>query len=183
MKADAALPAGWTRRRWLRALPGGAAVLSAGAVPTIGAAAIAAPTPAPIDWPALVAVDGSPLDPAAWQGVPTVVVFWATYCAFCLRHNAHVERLHRTVDPARLRILGVALDRDAAGVRQYLRRHAYGFPVVLDGGQLRQRFTPRRVIPMTCTLDGDGRLLQCIPGEMAEDDVMQLGRLALPALR
>jgi len=164
-------PAGWSRRRWLRGLP------------ALAATAAGAATVPPIAWPTLFAPDGRAVDIAGWQGVPVVVVFWATWCAFCERHNARVDQLHRTLDPARLRVLGVALDRDGAAVQRYLRRHDYRFPVVLDGGQLRTRFTPRRIIPMTCTVDAEGRLRQCIPGEMAEDDVMELARLALPAVR
>ena len=34
--------------------------------------------------------------------------------------------------------------------------------------------SPRRAIPMTCTIDRQGRLIQAIPGEMFEDDVMDL---------
>jgi hypothetical protein len=94
-----------------------------------------------------------------------------------------VEKLHRSLDPGRLRVLGVALDRDGAAVQRYLRRQGHHFPVVLDGGQLHPRFTARRIIPMTCTVGADGRLRQCIPGEMAEDDVMELARLALPPAR
>ncbi len=168
-------PTGWSRRAWLRALPG---LASAPAAATAGATA-----PPPILWPTLLAPDGRPVHGSDWQGVPVIVVFWATWCAFCERHNARVDKLHRTLDPARLRILSVALDRDGAAVQQYLRRRDYRFPVALDGGQLRARFTARRIIPMTCTVDAEGRLRQCIPGEMAEDDVMELARLALPAAR
>ncbi|KPF50337.1 hypothetical protein IP87_10605 [beta proteobacterium AAP121] len=135
----------------------------------------------PIDWPWLRSVKGQELPPAHWAGVPAVVVFWATWCGYCRRHNAHLDRLHRSVDPARLRILGVALDRQAADVQRYLQQTGYGFTVVADGAALRERFTARRVIPMTCTVGADGRLQQAIPGEMSADDVMALARLALPA--
>ncbi|MDO9073671.1 MAG: TlpA disulfide reductase family protein [Rubrivivax sp.] len=171
MKPAPPPPAAWSRRSWLRALP------------AFAATAATAAAPHPVVWPILFGPDGRPIDTAGWQGVPVVVVFWATYCAFCERHNARIDKLHRTLDPARLRILGVAMDRDGAAVQQYVRRHDYRFPVVLEGGQLRARFTPRRVIPMTCTVDAEGRPRQCIPGEMAEDDVMELARLALPAAR
>ena len=49
---------------------------------------------------------------------------------------------------------------------------------VQDDGRLRGRFTERRVIPMTCTVAADGRVQRCIPGEMAEDDVLELARIA-----
>jgi thiol-disulfide isomerase/thioredoxin len=106
-----------------------------------------------------------------------VVVFWATYCPYCKRHNAHIDKLHSAVQGQSVRVLGVALDSDADAVRRYMASNAYRFPVALDGGRLRQRLTPRRVIPMTCLLDRQGRLLQAIPGEMVEDDVMGLIRV------
>lgn len=170
MRRAAVPPGAWSRRRWLGAL-------------SACAATTATAVPAPVEWPALLAPDGRPVDAAGWRGVPVIVVFWATYCAFCERHNARVDRLYRSLDPARLRVLGVALDRDGAAVQQYLRRHGLRLPVVLEGSQLRSRFTSRRIIPMTCIVDADGRLRQCIPGEMAEDDVMELARHALPAAR
>ncbi len=161
----------WRRRQWLLAAPALGLAPGAWALPEAGKA---------IAWPPLRSVQGQDLPPAHWAGVPTVVVFWATWCGFCRRHNAHVDRLQRSVDPAGLRVLAVALDTDAAAVRRYLQQTGYGFTTVADGTALRERFTPRRVIPMTCTVGADGRLLQAIPGEMSEDDVMGLARGALP---
>jgi hypothetical protein len=71
----------------------------------------------------------------------------------------------------------VAQDADAERVRRYMAGNRYEFPVALDGGTLRQRLTPRRVIPMTCVIDPQGRLLQAIPGEMHEEDVLGLARV------
>jgi thioredoxin-related protein len=75
-------------------------------------------------------------------------------------------------------VLGAALDRDPELVRRHAREHGYTFPITLDAEPLRQRFGLRRVIPTTVTFDRRGRLLQRIPGEMAEDDVRALARLA-----
>jgi hypothetical protein len=85
--------------------------------------------------------------------------------------------LHRAVRGQTLRVLGVALDGDAEAVRRYMAVNGYQFPVSLDDGTLRTRFTARNVIPMTCVLDHQGHLLQAIPGEMAEDDVLGLARV------
>jgi len=131
-----------------------------------------------VAWPEIQLLDGGVLSPASWQGQAAVVVFWATYCPFCKRHNAHIDKLHRAIQGQPLRVLGVALDRDAAAVRQYMATNQYAFPVALDSGALRQRLTARRVIPMTCVVDRQGRLLQAIPGEMSEDDVLGLTRVA-----
>jgi len=172
-----------TRRQCLATLLAGPsgwplASAQAGAQPVAQPGARTGPTRGSIAWPALVTISGQPIPAESWRGVPAVIVFWATYCAFCKRHNAHVDRLYRQVDPDQLRILGVVLDVDAAAARRYMRTQGYAFPVVVDDGRLRRQFTERRVIPMTCTVSAEGQLLQCVPGEMAPEDVLGLARLA-----
>ncbi len=130
-----------------------------------------------IEWPEIHLLDGSTLSAASWHGQSAVIVFWATYCPYCKRHNARVDKLHRATQGQALRVLGGALDGDSDAVRRYMAGNGYQFPVTLDDGTLRKRFTARRVIPMTCVLDRQGRLLQAIPGEMAEDDVLGLARV------
>lgn len=154
------------RRDWL--LAGMAGVLA-------GTARAADPQQArDIDWPALRLLDGEALTPASWRGQPALVVVWATYCPFCKRHNAHVDKLARQMRGQPLRILGLSTDTDEAAVRRYMSSNNYQFPVALDTGGLRAQLTPRRVIPMTCLIDKQGRLIQAIPGEMFEEDVMDL---------
>ena len=131
----------------------------------------------PIDWPEISLLDGGKLDAASWRGQPAIVVFWATYCPYCKRHNAHIETLYRAMQGQALRVLGVALDTDEDAVRRYMAVNGYSFPVAMDGGILRQRLTSRRVIPMTCVLDRLGDLVQAIPGEMSGDDVLGFARL------
>lgn len=127
-----------------------------------------------IQWPELRLLDGATLAPASWRGQPAMVVVWATYCPFCKRHNAHVDKLARQMRGQPLRILGLATDSDEAAVRRYMSANNYQFPVALDNGGLRAQLTPRRAIPMTCTIDRQGRLIQAIAGEMFEEDVMDL---------
>ena len=50
--------------------------------------------------------------------------------------------------------------------------------VTLDAAPMAAALTTRRMIPLTVTVARDGRLKQVIPGEMFEDDVMELARLA-----
>ena len=177
----ACAPPGPTRRDCLVRAMQAAATLAAAATPGLTVnAQTSSQAPKEIAWPALTLLDGTRLEPASWLEQPAVVVFWATYCAFCKRHNAHLDKLYRSPAAASLRILGVALDTDPQAVRRYMAANDYRFPVALEGGLLRAKLTSRRIIPTTCLIDRQGRLLQAIPGEMAEDDVLALAQLARP---
>lgn len=136
-------------------------------------------TALPLRWPPLHLLDGRVLSPADWHGQAAVLVFWATWCAFCKRHNRHLDTLHQATRGQPLRVLGIALDSDADLVRRTVAAQGWRFPVAMDGGALRDRLAPRRVLPSTCVVDRGGRVLQVIPGEMTEADVLDLARLAL----
>jgi thiol-disulfide isomerase/thioredoxin len=109
-----------------------------------------------------------------------VVVFWSTTCPFCRRHNQHVEKLHRAAQAAgaALRVLGVARESDVAEVRRYADQQGYSFPITLDNAPMAAALSQRRVIPLTATVGRDGRLKLVLPGEMFEEDVLELMQLA-----
>ncbi|HMS78532.1 MAG TPA: TlpA disulfide reductase family protein [Burkholderiaceae bacterium] len=164
------------------ASPGSAAsASSASSAPASSApapSAVPAAVGAPFDFPPLTLLDGTAWSPESWRGLAAAVVFWGTWCPFCHRHNEHVEKLHRELAGRPMRVLGVALDRDPALVRRHVRERGYTFPNVVGADALRVRLVSRRVTPTTVTFDRAGRLLQRIPGEMFEEDVLALARLA-----
>jgi hypothetical protein len=167
----------WAARRdAIRAVAGAGAVAASGA--WARGALASDPSVGVEGWPAVRLLDGETLRPEQLRGSAVVLVFWATYCPFCLRHNAHVDALHRASAGRPLRVLTAALDRDPQTVRAYMRRNGYSFPVTLDAEPLRTALQLRRVIPLTCTFDRSGRPLQRIAGEMFEEDVVELRRLA-----
>lgn len=138
-------------------------------------AAPAAPGDA-VRWPEVTLLDG-----VRWVNEPDrakVVVFWSVTCPFCKRHNAHVDKLHRAAAEGGPQVLTVSRDRDAAAVRRYLEANGYAFPVSLDADALAAALSTRRIIPLTMLVDRQGRLKQAIAGEMFEEDVMELLRLA-----
>lgn len=132
----------------------------------------------PVPWPAVTLLDGRRLDPAAWQGRAAVVVFWSTTCPFCRRHNQHVEKLHGAAAGKPLRVLGVARERDADAVRKYAAAQGYSFPITLDTRPLAQVLSTRHLIPLTVSVDRQGRLKQVLPGEMFEEDLLDMLALA-----
>lgn len=126
-----------------------------------------------VSWPEVTLLDGTRWGPAQAQGKTVIVVFWSTTCPFCLRHNAHIEKLRRAAAGRPLEILTVARDKDVGAVKAYLARHGYGFQVTMDQGPMAAALSSRKLIPLTLTVDRQGRLGQEIPGEMFEEDVMQ----------
>ena len=160
------------RRDWLAAAP---ALLAApwgraDAVPAAPGKRVPWPTPVPL------------LDGTVWQprpGQAQIVVLWSISCPFCRRHNAHVETLHRALaGTPGAAVLGVARDRDPAAVRRYIAQQGYTFPVTLAWREMSAVLSTRNMIPLTVTVDRQGRLKQVIPGEMFEADVMELASLA-----
>lgn len=155
-----------TRRRQL--------LIAAGALATAPALRAAPAAPGePVRWPAVTLLDGTP-----WQatpGQPQVLVFWSLTCPFCQRHNVHVEKLYRAAiaqhGPG---VLSAVRERDAAAVRRHMAQRGWSFPVTLDGEALGAALGARRVVPLTVVVDARGRLKQSIPGEMFEEDVMEL---------
>jgi thiol-disulfide isomerase/thioredoxin len=132
------------------------------------------PAGTPIDWSPLRMLDGSKVQEQGWQGVPVVVVFWATWCPYCKRHNAHVEQLFQASAGKQLRVLGVSTENDQAKVQAYMQANRFHFPVALADSSFRAQFSDRRVVPLTCLVSAKGRLVQAVPGEWSQDDVMAL---------
>lgn len=173
-----------SRRAWLQGagchLLGAAGLWSGGLTAAVAQSQPpAAAAPVPFDWPELSLLDGSVLAPSTWRGTGAVLVFWATHCPFCRRHNQHVEKLHRALQGQPVRVLGLSSDRDPAVVRRYLQQQGLSFPVSMQSEEMRQRLGLRRTLPTTLTIDRRGRPGLAIPGEMFEDDVLGLAELAM----
>jgi thiol-disulfide isomerase/thioredoxin len=127
-----------------------------------------------LQWPDLDLIDGSRLPASAWQDCAAVVVFWATWCGYCRRHNAHVEQLHQRASGSHLRVLGVAIDGDPTDLRRHAADTGLHFPIAFNARQLRLQCSARRLVPLTCVVDRRARLRQVIPGEMSRSDVLGL---------
>lgn len=117
-----------------------------------------------------------PMPADFWAHGPVLAVFWSIDCAFCHRHNDRLNRLLKAELGAA--VVGIAVDGDTASVQATVKKRGYGFPVIQDRCGLREQLTTRKLVPMTCWLGAAPSQPQCIPGEMAEDDLRELLRQA-----
>jgi len=69
-------------------------------------------------------------------------------------------------------------ENDTSAVQRHVQRRGWQFAVTLDNPPMAAALSMRRITPLTVTVDRQGRLLQVIPGEMSEDDVLGLRKLA-----
>ena len=161
------------KRRDALALLG--ATLGSAAGPVLARPAAAGDT---VSWPQVTLLDGSRWSGEQAQGKAVVAVFWSVTCPFCARHNQHVEKLRQAVAGKPLELLTISRDADPQAVARYLARRDLHFPVTLDSQPMAAALSTRNMIPLTVTVDRQGRLKQVIPGEMFEEDVLDLQKLA-----
>jgi thiol-disulfide isomerase/thioredoxin len=154
-----------------------AAALSAGCAP----ASFAQDGPAAgtsIALPALTLIDGRTLPAGYFLGKPVVIEYWASWCPFCARQNPYLQKLTLQARDKGLEILTVSIDRREPDAQEYVKKHRYTFPVAMETPQLRAIFGKRKVIPQIFVIDAHGKLAESIPGEMFEEDVLDLLKYA-----
>ncbi|TAL82978.1 MAG: TlpA family protein disulfide reductase [Candidimonas sp.] len=128
--------------------------------------------------PGLTLVDGRQLPAGHFHGKPVIVEYWASWCPFCARQNPYVQKLVPLAQKRGLEILTVSIDQHESAVKAYVQKHRYTFPVVMETVALRKLFGKRKVIPQIFVIKADGKLAEVIPGEMFEEDVLDLIKYA-----
>ena len=164
------------RRRVLKGLGSALALGACGMAPAFGQAD-QKPLPTIVKWPPVTLLDGSILAPD-WASRGAIVVFWATWCPFCHRHNKNIQALQLKLPAQGPRILGVAVDGPPQKVRQFAQREGYTFPITDSVDSLRAMLGVGKTLPTTCVVGPRGEIRQRIPGEMFEEDVLELVRAA-----
>ncbi len=83
------------------------------------------------DW-TLNNLDGKSVTLSDFQGKPTILVFWATWCPYCKKLLPGIQELHEKYHSQGLRILGVNIKEDWKP-KVYWRNFGYQFDTVIDG--------------------------------------------------
>lgn len=151
----------------------------------------AAPPPAGIT----VAVPGQPLPklqlrdldetsiqiPSAWHGQITLVNFWATWCAPCLKEMPDLQAFAAAQKIDGVRVVGIALD-EASSVRSFLQTHGITYPILIDAAgpsDASVRYgNPAGVLPYSILVSSDGRLLKSRIGPFT--DAQDIARWVTP---
>ncbi len=106
-------------------------------------------------------LDGQPVSLSEYRGEPVLIQFWATDCPTCISEMPELVKLHETLGPAGLNLVGVAMDYDPEErVRNLVTRRNLPYPIALDdGAAVAGAFDNVRVTPTSILIDGEGRIV------------------------
>lgn len=163
---------------WQKFLAVATLALMLSAVPMSAAAQAALSVGDRVQWPAVSLIDGRTLPPDHFRGKPVIFEYWASWCPFCARQNPYIQKLALEAEGKNLEILTVSIDKNQADAKEYVEKHRYTFPVAMQTPELAKVFGKPKVIPLIIVVKADGTVAEIIPGEMFEEDVLDLIKYA-----
>jgi peroxiredoxin len=130
----------------------------------------------------LLSLAGGTTDLGSLRGRVVLVNFWATWCPPCVEEMPSLERLHRTLGPEGLVVVGISEDAEEKAARDFVQRLGLTFPILRDTGAQTAAAYRAAGYPETFLIGGDGRLLRTFLGPADWDTPQALGyfRALLP---
>ena len=104
-------------------------------------------------------LDGSNVTLSAFQGKPTLLIFWATWCPPCREELAHLQEGVIDVYGKAINVLPVSRGEKRGVVEEYISKMGYTFAVGLDGEQKAYRKYASNYIPRCFVIDSKGTVL------------------------
>lgn len=111
--------------------------------------------------------------PADLQGAPSILNFWATWCAFCVEEMPDIEEVHQQLD-GRATVVGIDQDDSVEKARTLAERTGVTYRLVVDDDGSYFRAVQGRGMPTTVLVDGQGTIVYRHSGPL---DAPQLRRL------
>lgn len=112
-------------------------------------------------------LDGSTLDLASLRGKVVVLNSWASWCEPCKKEIPDFVALSKSVDPAKVVVVGLNVSDDPAAATAFATEYAISYPSVVDeSGDVLATVpgVPPKALPSTVVIDGSGRIAARVIG-------------------
>ena len=107
-------------------------------------------------------LDGNPISLEQYRGKVVLLDFWAVWCAPCIAEMPNVKTVYDTYKDEGFDIIGISLDFDEKGLRDYLKENNIPWRQVFSGKIMDNPVALHyniRSIPTQWLIDKDGRLI------------------------
>ncbi|KNF07605.1 thiol-disulfide oxidoreductase ResA [Gottschalkia purinilytica] len=117
-------------------------------------------------------LDGKEVSLKDYRGKIVLINFWATWCEYCDKEMPDLQKLDKENDD--LVVLAVDVMEDEEKVKNYIKKGAYDFEVVLDEeGDVAKNYLIS-AFPTSYFVDKDGTLIGSVPGMMEYPQMNQI---------
>ncbi len=128
--------------------------------------------------PAFTLLGGSVIDSESLKNKPVLLAFWASWCPYCARQNPYIQKLHEQVKDSEMQVITVSIDKDLKAASDYMAKHNYTFTAAKLTPELKAVFGEIKIIPLVYVIDKNSIIQEVIPGEMFEEDVLDMRKYA-----
>jgi thiol-disulfide isomerase/thioredoxin len=113
------------------------------------------------------------VDTVSWRGRPTVVNFWATWCAFCVEEMPAFQAVSAALGD-QVRFVGVDREDRVKEALELARRTGVTYDLVEDPDGAFFRAVGGRGMPTTLFVDADGAILYAHAGPLTQRRLQEL---------
>ncbi len=112
-------------------------------------------------------LDGRKVSSSEWRGKVTLVNFWATSCATCVKEMPQIVATHQKFSPRGFQTVAVAMSHDPpAYVARFAQARQLPFGVAIDNtGAIARSFGDVRLTPTTFLINQRGEIVKRYVGE------------------
>ncbi len=108
----------------------------------------------------------------------TLVQIWASWCPFCQRQNAYLEKFVKQAPPTSINVITISIDKQPQLAKDYMSKHGYTFPAAMMTPELNKSLGKVKGIPIVLILDKNNKIIYKEMGEIFEEDFADLKRFA-----
>jgi cytochrome c-type biogenesis protein len=118
---------------------------------------------------ALTSIDGEAVRLADYRGKVVLVNFWATWCGPCVVETPALVRMYNKYKSLGFAVIGVALQSEEDGVKQFIRQHRVPYAIARDtNSEVGLRYQVF-ALPSSFLFSPEGKVKRTFTGFVAEE--------------
>jgi peroxiredoxin/outer membrane lipoprotein-sorting protein len=121
--------------------------------------------------------EGTKVNLSDFRGKVVVLDFWATWCPPCLEELPWIDAFYRQVKGKDLIVLGVN-DEDVGTIRDFLKKHGYELPTLVDSNRAVHTMYGVQIIPTLVIINRRGVVVADYVGRRSEKELLAALRTA-----